>query len=64
MNECIEKSSARNGNLEVPVYLLKAKQGHAIRKMGKHIHLISAGMKFGKKSSSMLYQNIRAHFEA
>jgi hypothetical protein len=26
--------------------------------------LISAGMKFGKKSSSMLYQNIRAHFEA
>jgi hypothetical protein len=35
MNECIEKSSDRNGNLEVPVYFLKAKQGHAIRKMRK-----------------------------
>jgi hypothetical protein len=27
--------SARNGNLEVSVYALKAKQGHAVRKMEK-----------------------------
>jgi hypothetical protein len=29
------KSSARNGNLEVPVYFLKAKQGYTTRKIGK-----------------------------
>jgi hypothetical protein len=28
-------SSARNGNLEAPVLFLKAKQGYAIRNMGK-----------------------------
>jgi hypothetical protein len=28
-------TSARNGNLEVPVYFLKVKQGHAVRKMEK-----------------------------
>jgi hypothetical protein len=27
--------SAGNGNLEVPVYLLKAKQGYTVRKNGK-----------------------------
>jgi hypothetical protein len=26
-------SSARNGNLEVPVYFLKVKQGYTVRKM-------------------------------
>jgi hypothetical protein len=26
-------TSARNGNLEVPVYFLKAKQGYNVRKM-------------------------------
>jgi hypothetical protein len=27
------KSSARNGNLEVPVYFLQAKEVHGVRKM-------------------------------
>jgi hypothetical protein len=27
------ESSARNGNLEVSVYFLKAKQGHTVRKI-------------------------------
>jgi hypothetical protein len=28
-------SATGNGNLEVPVYFLKSKQGYTIRKMGK-----------------------------
>jgi hypothetical protein len=28
-------SSAQNGNLEVPVYFLKVKQGYTVRKMEK-----------------------------
>jgi hypothetical protein len=28
-------TSARNGNLEVPVYFLKAKQGYIVRKIEK-----------------------------
>jgi uncharacterized membrane-anchored protein YitT (DUF2179 family) len=33
-------SSARNGNLEVPVYVLKAKQGYTVRKMEKYIWMV------------------------
>jgi hypothetical protein len=29
------KQSARNGNVEVPVYFLKAKQGYTVRKIEK-----------------------------
>jgi hypothetical protein len=29
----LDKTSARNRNLEVPVYFLKAKQGYKVRKM-------------------------------
>jgi hypothetical protein len=43
---------ARNGNLEVPVHFLKAKQGRTVRKMEEdewiEYMLISAGMKFWK----------------
>jgi hypothetical protein len=45
--------SARNGNVEVPVYFLKVKQGHNVRimendKQTQYIS-ISAGMKFRNK---------------
>jgi hypothetical protein len=60
--------SARNGYLELPVYFLKAKQGHTARKKrGKYKRisyiglLISAGKKLGiKGSSGMLYRHILA----
>jgi hypothetical protein len=50
-------TSARNGNVEVPVYFLKAKQGYTVRKLkkkGKWIWyiMISAGMKFRNKNKS------------
>jgi hypothetical protein len=32
--ECLLDGSARNGNSDVPVYFLKAKQGYTARKMG------------------------------
>jgi hypothetical protein len=49
-----DSGSARNGNLEVPVYVIKAKQGYTVRKMEENINgysfiLRSAGMKFRKK---------------
>jgi hypothetical protein len=57
-------SSTQNGNLEVPVFFLKAKQGYNIRKIGKYkwiqYILISAGMKFRNKKK---FQHIPAHFE-
>jgi hypothetical protein len=42
---------ARNGNLEVPLYLLKAKQGYTVRKRMEKVKciqyiLITVGMKF------------------
>jgi hypothetical protein len=45
-------SAPRNGDLEVPVYFLKVKQGY-VRKIEKykliHYILVNAGMKFGNK---------------
>jgi hypothetical protein len=32
---CWDKGSARNGNFEVPVFLLRAKQGYTVRTKGK-----------------------------
>jgi hypothetical protein len=59
----VAKSSARNGNLEVAVYFLKAKQGYTVRKVekGKWIQyiMISAGLKLrDKRSSCMVYRRI------
>jgi hypothetical protein len=46
-------SSVLNGNLEVPVFFSKVKQGYTFRKMKKYkwiqYALISAGMKFRNK---------------
>jgi hypothetical protein len=50
----IQPTSARNGNSEVPVHKLKAKQGYTVRKMEKdkmdtvYLH-ICARMKFRNK---------------
>jgi hypothetical protein len=49
--------SARNGNLEVPVYFLKAKQGYTVRKMD----IDGAGMKFRNKKK--FRYGIPVHFE-
>jgi hypothetical protein len=40
-------TSARNGNLKVPIYFLKARQGYIVRKMEKDKGLQYILMSFG-----------------
>jgi hypothetical protein len=59
--------SARNGNLEVPVYFLKTKQGYTVRKNGEtkmvmQYILVSAGVKFRTKRK--FRYGVLAHFES
>jgi hypothetical protein len=60
------ETRARNGNLEVPVYFLKGKQGHTVRKYKKiykrmQYKLARSGMKFRNKKK--FRYAISVHFE-